>query len=68
MGIFSFMENKRMGRPPKAPEDRRTESMKLPLSADEKEAIERAAHADDAKPVTWARNVLMRVVKRRIGK
>jgi hypothetical protein len=65
MGIFSFMKNTRMGRPPKAPEDRRTESMKLPLSADEKEAIERAAKGDDAKPVTWARDVLLRAAKRR---
>jgi uncharacterized protein (DUF1778 family) len=54
-----------MGRPPKAPEDRRTESMKLPLSADEKELIESAAEADEAKPVTWARDVLVRAAKRR---
>ena len=55
----------KMGRPPKAPEERRTELMKLPLSADEKEAIERAAEADEAKPVTWAREVLLRAAKRR---
>ena len=67
MGIFIFMETQR-GRPPKAPEERRTESMKLPLSADEKKAIERAAGADDAKPVTWARDVLLRAAKRRAGK
>jgi hypothetical protein len=42
--------------------------MKLPLSVDEKEAIERAAQGDAAKPVTWARDVLMRAVKRRTGK
>jgi hypothetical protein len=39
--------------------------MKLPLSADEKEAIEKAAEADEAKPVTWAREVLLRAAKRR---
>jgi hypothetical protein len=66
MGIFSFMEKQpKMGRPPKAPEDRRTESMKLPLSSDEKEAIESAAAADETKPVTWAREVLLRAAKRR---
>jgi len=39
--------------------------MKFPLTASEKEAIERAARADDAKPVTWAREVLLRAAKRR---
>jgi hypothetical protein len=65
MGIFSFMENKRMGRPPKSPEDRRTDNMKIPLSADEKALIEGAAESDDAKPVTWARDTLLRAAKRR---
>ena len=66
MGIFSFMKKQpKMGRPPKAPEDRRTESMKLPLSAEEKSLIERAAEGDDAKPVTWARETLLRAAKRR---
>ena len=65
MGIFRGMETNKMGRPPKAPEDRRTESMKIPLTADEKAAIERGAVADDAKPVTWARDVLLRAAKRR---
>ena len=53
------------GRPPKEPEDRRTESMKLPLTEAEKRQIEAAAEADDAKPVTWARDVLLRAAKRR---
>jgi hypothetical protein len=66
MGIFIGMETR--GRPPKAPEDRRTESMKLPLTSDEKAAIERAAESDDAKPVTWARDVLLRAARRRGSK
>jgi hypothetical protein len=55
------------GRPPKAPDERRTDSMKIPLTAEEKESIERAAVAGDDKPVTWARNVLLRAAKRRIN-
>ena len=55
-----------MSRPPKKPEDRRTANMKLPLTADEKAAIQAAAEHDDAKPVTWARDVLMKAAKRRL--
>ena len=61
MGIIT-----RMGRPPKPPDERKTASMKIPLAGDEKELIERAALADDAKPVTWARDLLLRAAKRRI--
>jgi len=59
------MENKR-GRPPKAPEDRRTEDIKIPLSEAEKQQIQAAAESDDTKPVTWAREVLLRAAKRRL--
>jgi len=38
--------------------------MKLPLAEDEKALIERAAMSRDAKPVTWARDVLLRAAKR----
>ncbi len=54
------------GRPPKAPDERRTDSMKIPLTAEEKESIERAAQAGDNKPVTWAREALLRAAKRRV--
>jgi hypothetical protein len=40
--------------------------MKLPLADGEKESIEAAALADNEKPVTWARNVLLRAAKRRL--
>jgi hypothetical protein len=53
------------GRPPKAPEDKKSTSIRIPVTEAEKEAIERAARADDAKPITWAREVLMRAAKRR---
>lgn len=63
MGMISRMA--KMGRPPKSPDERRTESMKLPLTAAEKAAIESAAEVDGEKPVTWARDVLLRAAKRR---
>jgi hypothetical protein len=39
--------------------------MQIPVTTAEKEQIQAAAEADDAKPVTWARNVLLRAAKRR---
>ncbi len=53
------------GRPPKDPKDRRTEAMLLPMTADEKEAIQAAADSNGEKPVTWARETLLRAAKRR---
>jgi hypothetical protein len=38
--------------------------MKLPMTADEKALIEQAAQSRDAKPVTWARDTLLRAAKR----
>lgn len=61
MRIFNRMR----GRPPKAPKDRRTVSMKIPLTAAEKQLIESAAGAGQAKPVTWAREILVRAARRR---
>jgi hypothetical protein len=54
------------GRPPKPPDERKTDSMKIPLADSEKELIERAARTDDVKPVTWARTILLSAAKRRI--
>jgi len=41
--------------------------MKIPLAESEKKLIEAAAHSRDAKPVTWARDVLLKAAKR-LGK
>lgn len=38
--------------------------MKLPLADDEKTLIEQAARSRDEKPVTCARDVLLRAAKR----
>jgi hypothetical protein len=65
MGIFTGMGKNNMGRPPKAPEERRTADMKIPLTEAEKQQIQAAAESDEAKPVTWARDVLLRAAKRR---
>jgi hypothetical protein len=39
--------------------------MKIPLTEEEKQEIMRAARANDAKPVTWARETLLKAAKRR---
>ncbi len=53
-----------MPRPPKKPEDRRTDSMKLPMTEREKSLVQDAADAVGEKPVTWARETLIRAAKR----
>jgi hypothetical protein len=58
------METNR-GRPPKKPSERKTAAMLIPMTDDEKQQIQAAAESDDAKPVTWARDVLLRAAKRR---
>ena len=62
MGIFIGI----MARPKKAPKDRRTESMKIPMTAEERRLIEAGAAADGAKPVTWLREAAIRAARRRI--
>jgi len=58
----------RTGRPPKAPEDRRTADVKIPLTDAEKAMIWEAANIDDTKPVTWTREVVLAAAKRRVAK
>ena len=50
-----------MARPPKEPEDRRTEALNIPLTKAEKELIKSAAE----KHVTWARETLVKAAKRK---
>ena len=54
-----------LGRPPKDPEDRRTEVVNIPVTAAEKEAIREAAEGDGEMFITWARETLLRAAKRR---
>lgn len=62
--IFKDMETNR-GRPPKKPGERKTAAMLIPMTEAEKQQIQDAAESDEAKPVTWAREVLLRAAKRR---
>jgi hypothetical protein len=39
--------------------------MKIPLTEDEKAEIDRAARSGGDKPVTWARDTLLKAAKRR---
>jgi hypothetical protein len=54
-----------MGRPPKKPSERKTAHMLLPMTEVEKQQIQAAAELDGEKPVTWARETLLRAAKRR---
>ncbi len=58
------METNR-GRPPKKPSERKTAGMMIPMTEAEKHQITAAAEGDGEKPVTWARETLLRAAKRR---
>lgn len=58
------METNR-GRPPKKPSERKTAAMLIPMTEAEKQQIQAAAELDGEKPVTWARETLLRAAKRR---
>lgn len=58
------MKTPKMGRPPKAPEERRTNGVRIPLTDAERKLVESAAEADGVKPITWAHDALIRAAKR----
>lgn len=62
---FVRMLNRMRGRPPKAAIDRRTDAMKIPMTDAEKRLVVAAAESVEAKPVTWARDVLLKAARRR---
>lgn len=64
MSFYGYLCPMRTGRPPKPAEERRTDSMKLPLSEAEKIEIQAAAELVGAKPVTWARETLLKAARR----
>ncbi|HEY3964088.1 MAG TPA: hypothetical protein VGM05_05995 [Planctomycetaceae bacterium] len=53
-----------MARPKKAPKDRKTASMRIPMTSEEQRAIEQAAEASGSKPVTFVREAALRAAKR----
>lgn len=65
MTYYLGMKTPKMGRPPKAPADRRTNGLRIPLTDAEREVVEAAAQADGDKPITWAREAVLRAAKRR---
>ena len=55
----------RRGRPPKEPEDKRTEMVSVPMTETEKAAVDAAAEASGVKLAAWARDVMLRAAKRK---
>ena len=51
----------KMGRPEKAPEERRENILKVCLTDEERDQLD---HAADGKTSTWARSLLLRAAKR----
>jgi hypothetical protein len=66
MTYYYGMETTSRGRPPKAPEDRRTNGLRIPLTDVEREIVENAAQGDGEKPITY--EALLRAAKRRASK
>lgn len=62
--IMYGMETPRMGRPPKNPDERRDDGLRIPLTSEEKALIEQCAEAAGKKPITWTREILLKAAKR----
>lgn len=58
---YGMEKPKRMGRPPKPPEDRQTARLEIRMTDAELQRIEAAA---GGKTSTWSRDVLVRAAKR----
>jgi len=52
---------KLFGRPPKPPDERKSDELRIRLTADERAELDRAA---DGKTSTWARELLLRAARR----
>jgi hypothetical protein len=59
------MRGKPIGRPPKAPEFKRSTPLKIMLTEGEREDIDRAAGGNEVSG--WAREILLRAAKRGSG-
>ena len=53
------------GRPPKRPEDRRTEMFTIPLTSAEFEEVKAAATSAKQKWAAWARELILRAARRK---
>ena len=57
---------KKLGAPPKPPEERKGSAVQIRLTAAEREACEEAAALAGVKLAAWARDALFKAAKRRI--
>jgi hypothetical protein len=66
VATFSFMDKQpKMGRPPKAPEERKAAELRIRLTEAQRAELDAAAGEDTS---TWARDVLLRAARRRSSK
>jgi len=52
------------GRPPKSPEDRKTDQLRVPLTPEQKESLREAAERSGSEMTAWARSVLLKAAER----
>jgi hypothetical protein len=57
--------NAKIGRPHKAPEDKRTKMVSVPLTEAERGEVDAAAEAEGVKLAAWARGVLLRAAQKK---
>jgi len=58
------MNTKRMGRPPKKRTERKDVDLRIPVTADQKELVARAAELQGSDMAAWARPILLSAAKR----
>jgi hypothetical protein len=57
-----------MARPRKNPGERKDYHLRIPLAADQRVLIEKAATLEDTEKAGWARAILLTAARRRIAK
>jgi uncharacterized protein (DUF1778 family) len=60
-------QSKKMGRPPKAAEDVRGETLTLRLTMSERSALDTAASARGVEVSAWVRDLALKAAKRPVG-
>lgn len=53
------------GRPPKDPDDLHTETVRVPLTVEQKAEVEAAAESAGVKVAAWARGVLLKATQKK---
>jgi hypothetical protein len=57
------MKTKRMGRPPKSKAERKDTDLRIPVTAEQKEAILRASKRAGQDMAAWARPILLQAAE-----